>query len=75
MIPDDLPASATRLVVGIQFDATGEETGIVFSPANVSEGAPVPALDGAPAAILLVVLLGTAVAGLRARGRAKIETY
>ena len=62
LIPDDLPASPTLLLVGFEFDEFGEETGGVFatvSITNLPEG--VPALGS----VGLVVLAGSLAAGAR----------
>jgi hypothetical protein len=45
LIPDDLPATPTTLVVGFEFDASGNEVGAIFATASVSLAPPaVPAM-------------------------------
>ncbi len=64
VIPDDLPPGALTIVVGLAFDAEGNETGAVLASASVQEPVSVPGLvDGALLA-LLAVLLGLAICTL-----------
>ncbi|MGH0030362.1 MAG: hypothetical protein ACQGVC_11260 [Myxococcota bacterium] len=66
LVPDDLPASPTALLVGLEFDAAGNETGVVFGTVTASAPA-VPALGPAAAAALTALLLGSARGWLRRR--------
>jgi hypothetical protein len=68
-IPDTLPVTYTALLVGIEFDVNGNETGVVFGSATVSEGTgpvEVPALGSAAAGALGGLL---ALGALRQRRR------
>jgi hypothetical protein len=67
VVPDALPPSFTALLVGIEFDAGGNETGVVFASATVVEGAAseVPALG----ALGLGVAIALPLLGLHQRRR------
>jgi len=56
-IPSSLPATYTAFLIGIEFDATGNEVGVVLAPADILTITAVPV----PAAVWL---FGSALAGL-----------
>lgn len=62
VIPDDLPVSPTVLVVGFDYDASGNEIGAVFATASFSVSAPaVPALGPIGIGSLVFLLAASAV--------------
>jgi Mn2+/Fe2+ NRAMP family transporter len=56
LIPDDLPSSHTTLVVGFEFDASGNDIGAVFATASISPASAVPTLGLAGFALFACVL-------------------
>jgi hypothetical protein len=69
LIPDELPASFTTLVVGIEIDDAGEETGVVFATVDVFSTTAVPVVDPAGTAALAAILLTGALWLGRSRRR------
>ena len=66
LIPDDLPATPTTLVVGFEFDASGNEVGAIFATSSISLAPPAVPLMGPIGVGLLVGTL--AVVGRRVLG-------
>lgn len=67
VVNDDLAPSYTALLLGIEFDELGNETGVVFASVNVTEAgpSPVPALG----LLGIGIVMGLPARGLRHQAR------